>query len=96
MEQIPQSLAGRISIFTLLPLSLAELGGLKSEDTSLSNVLFHGFFPKLYAEKMDPGRYYQNYIRAYLERDVRLLKHRRFVPFQRFPVVVRGQDRTDR
>ncbi len=75
MEQISQSLAGRISIFTLLPLSLAELGGLQREDASLSDVLFHGFFPKLYAEKMDPGRYYQNYVRTYLERDVRLLKN---------------------
>lgn len=75
MEQISQSLAGRISIFTLLPLSLAEIGGPAGEAASLSDVLFRGFFPKLHMEEMDVRRYYQNYVRTYLERDVRLLKN---------------------
>lgn len=75
MERISQSLAGRISIFTLLPLSLAELDGPAGEGFTLCDVLFRGFFPKLHTEEMDAGRYYQNYVRTYLERDVRQLKN---------------------
>ncbi len=47
MEQISQSLAGRISLFTLMPLSMAEL--FKEEDNipQLNEVLFRGFFPRL-------------------------------------------------
>ena len=75
MEQISQSLAGRISLFTLMPLSMAEL--FKEEDNipQLNEVLFRGFFPRLYSESMDPKRYYQNYVKTYLERDVRQLKN---------------------
>lgn len=75
MEQISQSLAGRISLFTLMPFSLAELFKDGKVIPLLNDVLYRGFFPRLHTESMDPARYYQNYVRTYLERDVRLLKN---------------------
>jgi len=73
-QQISQTLAGRIAITTLLPLSLEEL-----EDASLlpkekEDVLFRGFYPSLYAKKIETRDWIQSYIQTYIERDVRHLK----------------------
>lgn len=74
MEGISQSLAGRVSIFKLLPLSLRELLQGNQIKQSLSEVLFTGFYPKLFDEKeMNVSSYYSNYIQTYVERDVRLI-----------------------
>ncbi len=71
-ESISQSLAGRVGYLFLLPLSLAET----SEDAGNSNdFIFKGGYPALYQEISDPARFYANYIRTYVERDVRLLKN---------------------
>jgi uncharacterized protein len=71
-ENISQSLAGRVGYLFLLPLSLAEA----SEDAGNSNdFIFKGGYPALYQEITDPSRFYANYIRTYVERDVRLLKN---------------------
>ncbi len=71
-QQISQSLAGRIAIFTLLPFSIQELN-IKSEE--LRNLMFNGFYPRIYSENLNPKTFYKNYIRTYLERDVRLIKN---------------------
>lgn len=72
-ESISQSLAGRVGYLFLLPLSLAETG--KSFSTP-DELIYRGFYPELYAnEKMAASRYYDNYIRTYVERDVRLIKN---------------------
>lgn len=75
MEQISQSLAGRISLFTLLPLSMDELAQTGISTGTMDATLFRGFFPRLHDRDLDTGRYYSNYIKTYLERDVRQLKH---------------------
>jgi uncharacterized protein len=75
MEQISQSLAGRISLFTLLPLSMEELQLATIAPGDLNSMLFRGFFPRLYDRSLDPERYYSNYVKTYLERDVRQLKN---------------------
>lgn len=71
-ESISQSLAGRIAYLTLLPLSLAEIGGLESD---INQLIFKGGYPVLHAEKTDPARWFPNYISTYVERDVRQLKN---------------------
>jgi uncharacterized protein len=69
-ENISQSLAGRLGYLFLLPLSLEEI------DFSDSNkLLFKGAYPELYQNPMDPRRFYANYIRTYVERDVRMMKN---------------------
>lgn len=67
-----QTLAGRIAILTLLPLSLAEtngIDGLKSVDASILS----GGYPRYISERPERGFFYRNYISTYVERDVRRL-----------------------
>jgi len=72
MESISQSLAGRVAVLKLLPLSLTEV----SPGGDLAEVLFTGMYPKLYDDKnVDVSTYYSNYIQTYIERDVRSLKN---------------------
>ncbi len=77
LEKINQSLAGRVAVLKLLPLSIGELK--KSTKNKLpkkySELLFKGFYPKLYKEKIDAEQYYLNYIQTYIERDVRTIKN---------------------
>lgn len=72
-ESISQSLAGRVGYLFLLPLSLAEL----DKPLPSANKLMHrGFYPELHADaRMDADKYYNNYVRTYVERDVRLIKN---------------------
>lgn len=69
-ENISQSLAGRVGYLFLLPLSLRETGFENSDKLMLS-----GGYPALHREGMETSRFFSNYIRTYVERDVRLLKN---------------------
>ena len=77
MESIGQSLAGRTAIFNLLPFSLSELflAKVKFNKTKIDDLLFNGFYPKLFNQKVDAAGYYANYIQTYVERDARLIKN---------------------
>lgn len=71
-ENISQSLAGRVGYLFLLPLDIREI------DENIPNanqLIFKGGYPALYNGTLEPGRFYANYIRTYIERDVRLLKN---------------------
>lgn len=72
-EGISQSLAGRIGYLTLLPLTVSELDHLSPE--SLEATLFKGFYPPLYNQPIEPCLWFANYIRTYIERDVRQLRN---------------------
>src|SRR3989344_5658808 len=74
MEKISQSLAGRVGLLTLLPLSLTEIEKEISK-SRLNSVLLRGFYPRVLAKKIHPNDWYPNYIQTYLERDVRQLKN---------------------
>jgi predicted AAA+ superfamily ATPase len=71
-EKITQSLAGRVGICTLLPLTLSELD--QSRRAS-HEFIFTGFYPELYNRNVPPGLFFPSYIQTYLERDVRQLKN---------------------
>ncbi|MFW5695439.1 MAG: ATP-binding protein [Alkalispirochaeta sp.] len=74
-EKISQSLAGRVALFTLPPLSLEELRKVDMVEEHRELQMRKGFFPRLYNHPMDVGRYYRNYIQTYIERDVRNIKN---------------------
>lgn len=74
-ERISQSLAGRVALFTLPPLSLAELSAVNRNMENRETQIRTGFFPRLYDREMNVGRFYRNYIQTYVERDVRTLKN---------------------
>lgn len=75
MESITQSLAGRVALLSLLPLSLNELQNYRISFPSFEDYLLHGFYPRIYDQKILPRDLYANYVRTYIERDVRLLKN---------------------
>ena len=68
-----QSLAGRVSLHTLLPLSVDELEASNLAPEHVEDVLFKGFYPATYTKKTPHSRLYRQYVRTYLERDVREL-----------------------
>lgn len=70
-EQISQSLAGRVGYLNLLPLTLNEIN---DHDSNSNQLMFKGGYPALYNENTDPTRWFANYIRTYIERDVRMKK----------------------
>lgn len=72
-EAITQSLAGRTAIVHLAPFSMKELSraSLLSEDADA--ILFRGGYPPLYSRDVSPSAWLSNYVRTYIERDVRLM-----------------------
>ena len=73
-ENISQSLAGRVGYLFLLPLSLGEL---PNSDLPVNDLLYKGFYPALHNDETEAetSRYFANYIRTYVERDVRLIRN---------------------
>lgn len=74
-EKINQSLAGRVAFLTLLPLSLQELKENDAQFDDYENAIYQGFYPRLYDKDISPIDWYPNYIRTYIERDVREIKN---------------------
>lgn len=74
-EQLSQTLAGRVAILKLLPLSLEELNNAAFPINNYEEYLFQGFYPRIYDQNLEPEIWYQNYIQTYVERDVRLIKN---------------------
>jgi len=71
MEKVSQSLAGRVSLHTLLPFSISEINGTKYDHKDYESVLFKGFYPRIYDQELMPGKWLANYTQTYIERDVR-------------------------
>ncbi len=69
-EAVSQSLAGRTALLELLPLSINELKHAKISLTT-NEYLLNGSFPSIYQHKLDPVTTSRNYIKTYIERDVR-------------------------
>ena len=71
MEKIAQSLAGRIGLLQLLPLSLSELHRAGIRPPSAGTFSFTGGYPRIYDRGIEPQDFYPGYIQTYVERDVR-------------------------
>ena len=74
-EKINQSLAGRVAFLTLLPLSLQELADNNYQFSDYEQAIYQGFYPRIYDKQIAPLDWYPNYIRTYIERDVREIKN---------------------
>ena len=86
-EGIAQSLAGRTSIMTLLPLSMKELNqDGQLESLSIDDLLIKGFMPELYKKvSREPLTYYRDYLNTYVEKDLReMLEIKNLDKFLRF------------
>ncbi|MAT53514.1 MAG: AAA family ATPase [Saprospirales bacterium] len=73
MESVSQSLAGRVAIFNLLPFSLREIDGTEYRLNSWRDYIFQGFYPRIYDQDLEPSEWLADYIKTYVERDVRQL-----------------------
>jgi predicted AAA+ superfamily ATPase len=72
MDSLGDSLAGRVAIFDLDGLTLAEIPGAAHRD--VLEYLIRGSFPELYAKpEINLAIYYDSYIATYLDRDIRKL-----------------------
>ncbi|MEP5611133.1 MAG: ATP-binding protein [Cyclobacteriaceae bacterium] len=74
-ENISQTLAGRIAFLYLLPFSIQELRGTRMMPDNLDLAMLKGGYPPIYDRQISPGNWYPNYIRTYVERDVRQIKN---------------------
>ncbi|MXV15821.1 ATP-binding protein [Hufsiella ginkgonis] len=91
-ENISQSLAGRIGYIFLLPFSTEEVRLFLGEFQSIESSMFRGGYPPIYDNPISPDRWLPNYIRTYIERDVRQLKNIANVnAFERFIKLCAGR-----
>ena len=90
-EKVSQSLAGRTAILDLLPLSLVELGAV-ADDLGTDEIMLQGFMPEIWRHGVSPSRYYRNYLRTYVERDVRMMLNiRNLAMFEKFLRLLAGR-----
>ena len=91
-EAVAQSLAGRTTIYTLLPLSFEEIKKTGRTDT-LDESLIRGFMPELYLENTrDPYVYYRDYLNTYVEKDLRqMIAVKDLNTFLRFITLLAGR-----
>lgn len=73
-QHVSQTLAGRVALTTLLPLSIEEMRQASILPSSYCETIFRGFYPRSYHHHVDPVVFSDSYIRTYLERDVRDIK----------------------
>lgn len=91
MQGVSQTLAGRTSILTLLPLSLRELAFAGIEQKKDESLYFGGM-PRIFNSHIEPNIYYRDYFRTYVERDVRdLIRIRDFDRFDIFVKLLAGR-----
>jgi predicted AAA+ superfamily ATPase len=84
LKNITQSLAGRTAVFELLPLSMGEISAL-TEQKTVNEIIFDGFYPAIYSGEKTPSLFYSNYVKTYLDRDVRdLLNVKSITQFHTF------------
>lgn len=85
MQSVTQSLAGRTAILNLLPLSLTERMAFGGTVPDLTQLLFKGFYPRLFNDDLDPVEALSFYVTTYVERDVReIMMIKDLTAFSRF------------
>jgi len=92
LSGITQSLAGRAALLTLLPMAYGELQRSGKIGNKLDKILFDGAYPPIFDRGLEPHSWHGNYVRTYLERDVRqLIKVQDLGTFQRFLKMCAGR-----
>lgn len=92
LQKIAQSLAGRVYITHLLPLSISELKNTNYWQEDSNHYLFNGFYPRIYEKDINPTFYFPSYIQTYVERDVRqIVNISNTSIFQKFMKIVAGR-----
>ena len=69
LQNITQSLAGRVALFKLLPFDFTELSNHHLLPEDYANPLVRGFYPALFDRNIPSTDFYANYLQTYVERD---------------------------
>ncbi|KWW26215.1 MAG: ATPase AAA [bacterium F082] len=69
MHNISQSLAGRVALTRLLPLSIDEIGS--ADAISTDELIYNGFYPAIWGKGRPARVVYDSYFSTYIQRDVR-------------------------
>lgn len=92
MQSITQSLAGRIAIFNLYPLSYEELSNDNKQKKDIYTQIWYGGYPRLYEQEISPLIWINNYIQTYIDRDVSLISQiTNLKTFETFLRVIAGR-----
>lgn len=94
MQGITQSLAGRVAVRRLLPLSLHEIHAINT--CSTDELLVRGFYPGIWGDNRQPQDVYESYYETYLDRDVRqIINVQNVAAFRRFVTLLAGRVGTE-
>ena len=70
-EAVSQSLAGRVALHHLLPMSLDEIRGFPDHPTDLWEAVWTGGYPRIHDRGLPADRWLSDYVATYVQRDVR-------------------------
>lgn len=70
LENITQSLAGRVALFKLLPFDSSELKQAALLSSGWDTMITKGFYPAIYDRDIEPAMFYNNYLQTYIDRDI--------------------------
>jgi predicted AAA+ superfamily ATPase len=90
-QAVSQSLAGRVGLLSLYPLTQNELrqAGFNLE---LDDQIYRGFYPGIYSDQLNPTQAYRFYVQTYLEKDVRQISDiHNLMLFQNFMKLCAGR-----
>lgn len=91
-QSISQTLAGRVGYINLLPFSVYELTQAQLLPVDDNDLMINGFYPPIYDQNIPPQDWYPNYIRTYIEKDVRQVKNiTDLIVFERFLKLLAGR-----
>ncbi|WP_221394547.1 ATP-binding protein [Dyadobacter sp. NIV53] len=91
-QNISQSLAGRIAILNLLPFSTVELFPDQQTTPDENELILKGLYPPIYDLNIPPEDWFPNYLRTYIDRDVRQIKNiTDLIVFERFIRLLAGR-----
>ena len=90
IKSISQSLAGRTGILKLLPFSFNEI--YTNRETVVDEILYTGYYPRIFDQKIKPVHFYTSYLMTYLERDIRnIIRVHDLSLFQKFVELCAGR-----
>jgi len=72
IDSIDQSLVGRTALIKLLPFSISELGK-QYKGISVNELIYKGFYPRIYDKNLNPTQALGDYFETYVERDIKRL-----------------------
>lgn len=90
-NSINQSLAGRTALLKLLPFSITEVKN-NYGFSNIEEVLYKGFYPRIYDQNLDPTQALGDYFETYVERDLRqLIQVKNLTVFEKFVKMCAGR-----